>query len=133
MYRKSKRSRTLVGKGGRITPNSKKNVQDFVDTINARTDLSKAEKTTLINDLYAKIDAYHLGKKKLTVSGFSSLYEQDRISKIIVASGYSPDELAQEIGVSKKDLLDPNNWNGSIFMGVWELSFNYTSSILRRI
>lgn len=133
MYRKSKRSRTLVGKGGRITSNSKKNVQEFVDSINARTDLSKADKVTLINDLYAKIDAYRSNKKKLTVSGFTSLHEKDRISKIIVASGYTVEELANEINVDEADLLDESNWNGSTFMNAWELTFNYTGPILRHI
>lgn len=133
MYRKSKRSRTLVGKGGRITKNSKKNVENFINQIKERTDLSERDKITLINDLKAKIDSYHLNNKKLTVSGFSSLYEKDRISKIIVASGYSVEELADEINVSEDELLNPDNWDGSIFLGKWELDFNYTGPILKRI
>ena len=33
MYRKSKRSRTLVGKNGVISTNSKKNVNNLIDDI----------------------------------------------------------------------------------------------------
>lgn len=70
MYRKSKRSRTLVGKDGRITKNSKKNVDTLIQQINDRTDLTKAEKSTLINDVRAYVDSYHQNGKKLTVNGF---------------------------------------------------------------
>ena len=70
MYRKSKRSRTLVGKDGRITTNSKKNVQALVDQINSNVNYSEAEKITLVNDLYSYVDQAHLAKKKMTVNGF---------------------------------------------------------------
>ena len=70
MYRKSKRSRTLVGKNGRISQNSKKNVEALIEKINERTDLTKAEKSTLINDVKAYVDSYHQNGKKLTENGF---------------------------------------------------------------
>ena len=56
MYRKSKRGRTLVGKNGRITSNSKKNVDNFINEIYDRTDLSDSEKITLANDVRAYVD-----------------------------------------------------------------------------
>lgn len=133
MYRKSKRSRTLVGKNGKITSNSKKNVNNLIDEINARTDLSRAQKTTLINDLKAYVDAYHKSNKKLTVNGFFAHYEDDKINRLLTNAGYTADELADELGVTEDEVLDPNNWSGGIFMGMWELDFNYTGSLLKHI
>jgi hypothetical protein len=133
MYRKSKRSRTLVGKGGRITYNSKNNVEKLIDEINARQDLTRAEKITLINDLKAYVDAYHKSKKKLTVNGFFAHYEDDKINRLLTNAGYTAAELADEVGVTEDEVLDLNNWSGGIFMGMWELDFNYTGSLLKHI
>lgn len=133
MYRKSRRSKTLVGKNGRITTNSKKNVQQLIDQIEARTDLSKAEKVALEADVHAYVDSYHLRNKKLTVNGFWSHYENDKITRMLTNAGYTAQNLADEIGVSEEDVLNADNWNGDIFMGVWHFSFNYTGPILTHI
>lgn len=133
MYRKSKRSRTLVGKGGRITTNSKKNVNNLIEQINLSPDYTEDEKITLINDLQAYVDQAHLAKKKLTVNGFFARYETDKITRMLVNAGYTPEELAKEIGVSEEDILKTENWNKGVFMGQWELSFQYTGELLRHV
>lgn len=132
-YRKSKRGLTLVGKDGRITTNSKKNVQKFKDAIMANDTYTADEKETLINDLNARIHNAHKLGKKLTTSGFMGMQESDKIERLLTNAGYTADELANEIGVTEQDILDSNNWAGDIFMGAWKLSFNYTSSILKHI
>lgn len=133
MYRKSKRSRTLVGKDGRITTNSKKNVQALVDQINSNVNYSEAEKITLVNDLYSYVDQAHLAKKKMTVNGFWARYETDRISRMLTNAGYTAQELADEIGVTEEEVMNAENWNKDIFMGSWQLTFQYTGELLRHV
>ena len=133
MYRKSKRSRTLVGKNGRISQNSKKNVEALIEKINERTDLTKAEKSTLINDVKAYVDSYHQNGKKLTENGFWAHYDEDKISRMLTNAGYTADELAEEIGVSVEDVLNADNWNKDTFMDSWIINFNYTGPLLSHI
>ena len=133
MYRKSKRSRTLVGKNGVISTNSKKNVQNLVDQINANDSLTDDEKLTLVNDLYSYVDQAHLAKKKMTVNGFWARYESDKISRMLTNAGYTADELAAEIGVSEEEIMKAENWNKDIFMGKWQLSFQYTGELLKYV
>lgn len=129
-YRKSKRGLTLVGKDGRITTNSKKNVEKFKEAIMQTPGYTAAEKETLINDLDARIYNAHKNKRKLTTTGFMGAQESDKIERLLTNAGYTADELAKEIGVSEEDILNSSNWEDGVFMGTWELSFNYTSSIL---
>lgn len=133
MYRKSKRSRTLVGKDGRITTNSKKNVQALVDQINSNVNYSEAEKITLVNDLYSYVDQAHLAKKKMTVNGFWARYETDKISRMLTNAGYTAQELADEIGVTEEEVMNAENWNKDVFMGSWQLTFQYTGELLRHV
>lgn len=133
MYRRSKRGRTLVGKNGVISQNSKKNVENLITKIRQSTDYTESEKLTLINDLKARVAQAHSNGDKLTTNGFFARYEEDKINRMLVNAGYSAKELADEIGVSEEDILDANNWNKGIFMGVWELQFNYTGEILKYV
>ena len=133
MYRKSKRSRTLVGKNGVISTNSKKNVKNLVDQINANDSLTEEEKLTLVNDLYSYVDQAHLAGKKMTVNGFWARYEENKINRMLTNAGYTAEELAKEIGVSEEDIMKAENWNKGVFMGTWELSFQYTGELLRHV
>lgn len=133
MYRKSKRGRTLVGKNGVISKNSKKNVDELIRTIQERTDLSSSEKVTLINDVHAYVDAYHQSNKKLTVNGFFAHYESDKINRMLTNAGYTAQELADELGISEEDVLNRANWDKDVFMGMWQLDFNYTGPLLKHI
>ena len=133
MYRKSKRGRTLVGKNGVISKNSKKNVDELIQTIQERTDLSSSEKITLINDVYAYVDSYHQSNKKLTVNGFFAHYENDKINRLLTNAGYTAQELADELGISEEDVLNKANWDKDVFMGMWQLDFNYTGPLLKHI
>lgn len=133
MYRKSKRGRTLVGKNGVISKNSKNNVEKLIKTIQDRDDLSDSEKITLTSDIRAYVDAYHQSHKKLTVNGFFAHYESDKINRMLTNAGYTPEELADELGVNVEDILNKENWNKDIFMGAWQLNFNYTGPILKHI
>lgn len=134
-YRKSKRGRTLVGKGGRITANSKSNVDRLIEEIRKST-APEIDKQTMINDLRARVQQAHKEGKKLTTNGFFGQMEEDKVSRMLTNAGYTPEELANEIGVSTKDILNADNWAGDIFMlgdKQWRVSFNYTGSILKEI
>lgn len=132
-YRRSKRGLTLVGKNGRITPNSKKNVEAFKRAIMESNDYTAKEKKTLINKLDARVYNAHKTGKKLTTTGFLGSQEVNKIDRLLANAGYSADELAGEIGVTEDDILNEANWKNDVFMGKWKLSFNYTSSILKAI
>lgn len=140
-YRESKRGYTLVGKGGKITSNSKKNVREFEEYIRNNPDYSEAEKTTLINDLRAQIFQKKNAGKKLTTTGFLGKQEKDKIKRMLANAGYTAEELAKEISTEAKpitedDILDAANWKDSEFgnetLGYWAIEFNYTGSILKR-
>lgn len=133
MYRKSKRGRTLVGKNGVISSNSKQNVENLIQAIQERTDLSSSEKITLTNDVRAYVDAYHQSHKKLTVNGFFAHYESDKINRMLTNAGYTAQELADELGISEEEVLNKANWEKDVFMGMWQLDFNYTGPLLKHI
>lgn len=132
-YRPSKRGLTLVGKGGRITPNSKKNVEKFKEMIRERKDLSRREKKSMIADVDAYVFDAHRDGKKLTTNGVLSRYAEDSITRMLTNAGYSVDEFAKEAGVSEEEVMNENNWKDGMFMGMFEINFQYTGSIIRYV
>ena len=56
-----------------------------------------------------------------------------KIEKAIINTGYTPDELAAEMGIDVADLLDENNWSGSEFTfggKTWNFEFRYDGSVM---
>ena len=129
-YRRSKRGLTLVGKSGRI---NHKNIERFEQEILNNPNYDDNTKLTLINQERALVKARHQNERKLTTSGFFGVLEENKIEKLLTNAGYTAEELAEETGVSEKDILNPNNWNAGVFMGQWQLEFNYTGPILKKI
>lgn len=132
-YRPSKRGLTLVGKNGRITANSKANVEKYKQYINERTDLSSSDKISLIADVDAYVQSAHLHKKKLTTNGLEARYAEDKIERLITNAGYSVDEFAEEAGVSVEEVMKEENWQNGLFLGKYEINFQYTGSILKLV
>lgn len=133
-YRPSKRGLTLVGKNGRITPNSKKNVEKFKQMINERKDLSEKDKIDLLADVDAYVFDAHRNGRKLTTNGFlGKKYAKDSITRMLTNAGYSVDEFAKEAGVSEEEVMNEDNWKDSMFMGMFEINFQYTGSIIRYV
>ena len=133
-YRPSKRGLTLVGKGGRITPNSKKNVEKFKQMIRERKDLSMKKKEDMLADVDALVFEYSRKGKKLTTNGFlGQKTAKDSITRMLTNAGYSVEEFAKEAGVSEEEVMNENNWNDSMFMGMFEINFQYTGSIIRYV
>ena len=62
-----------------------------------------------------------------------SMLSDSKIEKAIINTGYSIDELADELGIDVADLLDENNWNGSTFSfggDSWDFEFRYEGDIM---
>ena len=56
-----------------------------------------------------------------------------KIEKVIINTGYTPEELADEMGIDVMDLLDENNWDSDIFkLGdrTWNFEFKYDGSVM---
>ena len=130
---KSRRGLTLVGKNGRITPNSKKNVEKFIESIKNNISYNEAEKRTLINDLKAKILSYSENGKKLTTTGFMGMQEDSKVSRYLVNLGYTSSELSDLYDIPEDAILNEDNWSGDTFTygGILYMTqFNYTGSVL---
>ena len=125
---RSRRSKTLVGKNGRL---HKKNIQELIDRIDASS-RSEADKITLKSDLRDLVNIRHQNKKKLTEAGFISkvtIDRDDKVKKFFINAGYSPAEFAEEIGEDEDDVLNLDNWrNGELIIGDRRFKFNWTYS-----
>ena len=62
-----------------------------------------------------------------------SMIANSKIEKAIINTGYTPEELASELGIDVADLLDESNWSGSEFTfggKTWDFEFRYDGSIM---
>ena len=62
-----------------------------------------------------------------------SMIADSKIEKAIINTGYTPEELAIELGISVDDLLDESNWSESEFTfggKTWDFEFRYDGSIM---
>lgn len=62
-----------------------------------------------------------------------SMIADSKIEKAIINTGYTPEELASELGISVEDLLDEANWSESEFTfggKTWDFEFKYDGSIM---
>lgn len=136
-YRKSKRSRQLVSKSGKINAANKKNINDLINQIESRDDYTPAEKTTLVNRLKAEIKQRQKENRGLTINGFFGMQESEKINRLLRNAGYSPEEMADELGIDIDTVLDETNWKDDTFIdpvtgAIYDVNFNYTGSILVR-
>lgn len=139
-YRKSKRSKKLVSTNGKVNWNNKKNIADLKEAILKSPDYTDREKDTLINKLDALVKNRSENGKGLTVNGFFGKYVEDKdpktkaIRRLLRNAGYSPEEAANELGISEDDILDAKNWKEDTFTykgKSYTVQFNYTSSIFK--
>lgn len=130
---KSRRGLTLVGKGGKITKNSKKNVEKFIKSIKENPEYTEAEKRTLVNDLYTQVMAYSSEGKKLTTTGFMGLQEEEKIPRMLTNLGYTSYEISELYDIPEEEVLNSDNWSGDVFTygGLsYLVQFNYTGDVL---
>lgn len=76
----------------------------------------------------------YAGVQNLSERSLLSKAATNRIEKMIINTGYTSEELANELGVTKEALLDKNNWNNDIFTGAdgkqYKFVFNYEGDVV---
>lgn len=130
---KSRKSKTLVSKSGKI---NKKNVQEFKDEIMKSSEYNDAEKRTLINDLNIIVRKREKDRRKLTVNGFLGEISDEAIDRMFANAGASVEEVAAWYDLDEADIRDKKNWSGdtlTIGKKSYRFSHNYNAGLLEAI
>ena len=123
--KKAKRSDLIVGKSGKVYKDRLKKLRDSLDDPNDQYELD----LIIENQLYKK-------DPRISERTLRSMLADSKIEKAIINTGYTPDELAAEMGINVMDLLDENNWSGSEFTfggKTWNFEFRYDGSVMVEI
>ena len=119
--KKAKRSDLIVGKSGKVSKDRLKKLRDSLDADD------QFELDLIIIHQQAKKDA------RISERTLRSMLADSKIQKAIINTGYTPDELAAEMGIDVADLLDEDNWDGDIFQlgdRTWNFEFKYDGSVM---
>ena len=119
--KKAKRSDLIVGKSGKVYKDRLKKLKDSLDAYD------QYELDLIIMHQQAKKDA------RISERTLRSMLADSKIEKTIINTGYTPEELAAEMGINVDDLLDENNWDGDIFQlgdRTWNFEFKYDGSVM---
>ena len=120
--KKAKRSDLIVGKSGKVYKDRLKKLRDSLSDPNDQYELD----LIIENQLYKK-------DPRISERTLRSMLANSKIEKAIINTGYTPDELAAEMGIDVMDLLDEDNWDGDIFkLGdrTWNFEFKYDGSVM---
>ena len=120
--KKAKRSDLIVGKSGKIYKDRLKKLRDSLDDPNDQYELD----LLIENQLYKK-------DPRISERTLRSMLSDSKIEKAIINTGYTPEELAAEMGIDVMDLLDEDNWDGSTFSfggDSWDFEFRYEGDIM---
>ena len=121
-YDKRAKSPLIINKKGKVYEDKLKRLRDSL------TDPNEQDELDLIieNQLYKK-------NPRISEKTLRSMLADSKIEKAIINTGYTPEELAAEMGINADDLLDENNWDGDIFkLGdrTWNFEFKYDGSVM---
>ena len=120
--KKAKRSDLIVGKSGKVYKDRLKKLRDSLSDPNDKYELD----LIIENQLYKK-------DPRISERTLRSMLADSKIQKAIINTGYTPEELAAEMGIDADDLLDENNWDGSTFTfggKTWNFEFRYDGSVM---
>ena len=120
--KKAKRSDLIVGKSGKVYKDRLKKLRDSLSDPNDQYELD----LIIENQLYKK-------DPRISERTLRSMLANSKIEKAIINTGYTPDELAAEMGIDVMDLLDEDNWSGSEFTfggKTWNFEFRYDGSVM---
>ena len=123
--KKAKRSDLIVGKSGKVYKDRLKKLRDSLSDPNDQYELD----LIIENQLYKK-------DPRISERTLRSMLADSKIEKAIINTGYTPDELAAEMGIDVMDLLDEDNWSGSEFTfggKTWNFEFRYDGSVMVEI
>ena len=122
--KKAKRSDLIVGKSGKVYKDRLKKLRDSLSDPNDQYELD----LLIENQLYKK-------DPRISERTLRSMLADSKIEKAIINTGYTPDELATEMGIDVMDLLDEDNWDGSTFSfggDSWDFEFRYDGSVMTK-
>lgn len=120
--KKAKRSDLIVGKSGKVYKDRLKKLRDSLSDPNDQYELD----LIIENQLYKK-------DPRISERTLRSMLANSKIEKAIINTGYTPEELAAEMGIDVMDLLDEDNWSGSEFTfggKTWNFEFRYDGSVM---
>lgn len=121
-YDKRAKSPLIINKKGKVYEDKLKRLRDSLSDPNDQDELD----LLIENQLYKK-------NPRISEKTLRSMLANSKIEKVIINTGYTPDELAAEMGINVMDLLDEDNWDGDIFkLGdrTWTFEFKYDGSVM---
>ena len=122
--KKAKRSDLIIGRTGKIYKDRLKKLRDSLSDPNDQYELD----LLIENQLYKK-------DPRISERTLRSMLANSKIEKAIINTGYTPEELAAEMGIDVMDLLDEDNWDGSTFSfggDSWDFEFRYDGSVMTK-
>ena len=123
--KKAKRSDLIVGRTGKVYTDRLKKLRDSLSTDD------QYELDLIILHQQSKVDRGQ--DARISERTLRSMLSDSKIEKAIINTGYTSDELAAEMGIDVTDLLDENNWDGTVFTygnRTWNFEFKYDGSIM---
>ena len=121
-YDKRAHSPLIINKKGKVYEDKLKRLRDSLSDPNEQDELD----LIIENQLYKK-------NPRISEKTLRSMLSNSKIEKAIINTGYTPEELAAEMGINADDLLDEDNWDGDIFkLGdrTWNFEFKYDGSVM---
>lgn len=112
----------IISKKGKVYEDKLKRLRNSLSDPNDQAELD----LLIENQLYKK-------NPRISEKTLRSMLAGSKIEKAIINTGYTPDELATEMGIDVMDLLDEDNWDGDIFkLGdrTWNFEFRYDGSVM---
>ena len=122
--KKAKRSDLIIGRTGKIYKDRLKKLRDSLSD-----PYDQYELDLLVENQRYKKDA------RISERTLRSMLANSKIEKAIINTGYTPEELAAEMGIDVMDLLDEDNWDGSTFSfggDSWDFEFRYDGSVMTK-
>lgn len=124
--KKAKRSDLIIGRTGKIYEDRLKKLRDS---------LSQDDQHELDRRIAHQLAmAQNYGENpRISERTLRSMIADSKIEKAIINTGYTPEELADELGIDVTDLLDEANWKDSVFTfggKIWDFEFRYDGSIM---
>ena len=125
--KKAKRSDLIIGRTGKVYKDRLKRLRESLSDPNDQYELD-------IRIAHRLAMAQNYGENpRISERTLRSMIADSKIEKAIINTGYTPEELASELGINVEDLLDKANWSGSEFTfggKTWDFEFRYDGSIM---
>lgn len=119
---RSRRSKLIVGKNG-----------IYEDRLKAL--LETTHDVAVEAEIKAKAKEAARKGEKLSVKSLLSKVAESKIEKMFINAGYTEPEILAELGISRADLFNEENWSGSSFKfggATYDFVFSYTGNVLLR-